>query len=169
MPIIEADNQLHLHRDIAAHTFDDADHVWVLAAGRHEIDQTNGAALCFNFSFENECFSTVASTRRYNLFLRKKPPVPIFCVAEQRRETRRRIKSRKAEPIDAAVAAHQCARLCIAQKCVVLDLCVFLRHLTLPLPLPLKLIRIPTSFSCSSCYLLFELLFPRQFRYLIPR
>jgi len=66
--------------------------------------------------------------------------VAIFFLSEQRRKACRRIEPRKAKPVHAAVATHQRTRLGVTKKSVVLDLCSFLRHITLPplnLPLPL--------------------------------
>src|SRR5206468_8922770 len=135
LAVIEADDQLHLHRHFAAHAFDDADDVRILAARRHKIDQANGPALGFNFCFENERLSPVAATRSFNVLLRKKPPVSIFAVANQRRKASGRIEPGKTKPVDTAVTAHQRAGLRIAKKSVVLDLCMFLCHLT-PTPTP---------------------------------
>src|SRR5262245_35928207 len=132
MPVIEADDQFHLHSYMAAQSFNDADDVRVLASRRHEIDQANGAALSFNFSFENQRLSQVTAARGFNFLFRKKAPVPIFLLAKQRRKACRRIEPRKAQPIDATVATHQRARLRVAEKPVVLDLCSPLCHLLLP-------------------------------------
>src|SRR4029077_16489979 len=72
---------------------------------------------------------TVTTTHRCYLVVRKEQPVPIFLPSEQRRKTSRRIEPGKAKPIDAAVATHQRARLRVAKERVVLDFCIFLRHL----------------------------------------
>ena len=130
LPVIEADDEFHLHRDFAAHAFDDADDVRIFAARRHEIDQAHRAAFCGDLRLEDECIATVVATCLYHFFRRKKPPVTVFRVAQQRCKTRRRIEPRKTKPIHTTVAAHQRASLCIAKKCVVLDLGIFLRHVT---------------------------------------
>ena len=128
LPVIEADDQFHLHRHFAAQPFDDADDVRVLATRRHKIDQAHRTTFRFNFRFENQRLSPVAAARGFNFLCRKKPPVPIFLLAEERRKTCRRIEPGKAKPIDTAVAADQSARLRVTDKTVVLDLCMFLRH-----------------------------------------
>src|SRR5436309_9899193 len=95
LAVIEADDELHLHRHFAAQAFDDADDVRILAARRHKIDQANGATLGFNFRFENQRLSPVTAARGFDFLCRKKPPVPIFLLAEPRRNTWRRSKSEK--------------------------------------------------------------------------
>src|SRR5262249_15310176 len=120
----------HLHGHFAAQTFDDADHVWIFTARRHEIDQPYRAAVGFNFRFENQRLVTITATRCRDFLCRKKAPVPIFLFAKQRCKTCRRIKSWKAKPIDAAVAAHQHAGLRVTQETVSLNLCSCLSHFT---------------------------------------
>ena len=143
LPIIEADDQFHLHRDFAAQPFDDADNVRILPSRRHEIDQANGAALGFNFRFKNQRLAPIPAAGCFNFLLRKKSPVPIFLLAKQRRKTCRGIESRKAKPVNAAVATHQRAGLRITEKTVVLDLCIFLRHFNPSLALTLALAPAP--------------------------
>ena len=46
VPVIEADDQFHSHRDFAAQTFNDADDFRILAARRHKIDQAHCAICC---------------------------------------------------------------------------------------------------------------------------
>src|SRR5436309_10258694 len=106
LSIIEADDQLHLHRNFASQSFNDANDVRILAARRHEIDQAHGAALCFDFRLEDKRVTTVTATRFYDLSLREKPPMSVFCIAKQRGEARRRVKPRKTKPINASVTAH---------------------------------------------------------------
>src|SRR5207248_4364970 len=128
LSIIEADDQLHLHRNFASQSFNDANDVRVLAARRHEIDQAHGATLCFDFRFQDKRVSTVPATRFYDVFLREKPPVSVSRIAQKRGKARRRVKPRKTKPINTAVATHERAGLRIAQKRVILDLCICLRH-----------------------------------------
>ena len=129
MPVIEPDNQFHLHRDFPAQAFDDADDVRVLAARRHEIDQAHRPIFRFQFCFQDERFATVTATNGCYLFVRKEPPVAIFLLPEQRRETRAGIEPRETKPVYTAVATHQRACLGIAKERIVLDFCIFLRHL----------------------------------------
>jgi hypothetical protein len=82
VPVIEADDQFHLHGHFAAQTFDDADDVWILAARRHEIDQTHRAIGRFQFCFQDKCFATVTATHGCYLFVRKEPPVPVLLLSE---------------------------------------------------------------------------------------
>src|SRR6266496_6496181 len=89
LSIIKPDDEFHLHRDLAARPFDDPDDVRILATRRHEIDQTHGAALGFNFSFEDKRVTTVTATCFYNFFFWEKPPVPVSRIAQERGETRR--------------------------------------------------------------------------------
>ena len=132
MPVIEADDQFHLHRYFPAHAFDDADDVRILPSRRHEIDQAHRATFRFQFCFQNERLVTITATHRGYLLIWKKPPVPIFLVAEQGSKTGAGIEPRKTKPIHATVATHQRACLRVTEKPVVLDLCMFLRHLLLP-------------------------------------
>ena len=81
LPVIEADDQLHLHPHFAAQPFDDADDIRVLATRRHEIDQANSAALGFNFRFKNQRLAPIPAASCFNFLVRKKSPVPIFRVA----------------------------------------------------------------------------------------
>src|SRR4029077_3095084 len=128
VPVIEPDDQFHLHRDFSAQAFDDADDVRVLASRRHEIDQAHCAIFRFQFCFQDECFATITTPHRCYLFVRKEPPVPIFFFPEQRRKTCRRIEPGKAKPIHTPVATHQRAGLRVTKKSVVLYLCSCLRH-----------------------------------------
>ena len=129
LPVIKPDDEFHLHRHFAAQPFHDPDDVRILATWRHEIDQTHGAALGFDFRFQDQRVTTVTATGFYDFFFWEKPPVPVFCVAQKRGETRRRIEPRKTKPINASVPTHQSSGLRIAKKRIVLDLCPFVRHL----------------------------------------
>jgi hypothetical protein len=129
LSVIKPNDQFHLHRHFSAQSFHDADNVRILPARRHEIDKAHGAALGFDFCFENKRVATVTATRRFDLFLREKSPVTVFRVAQERGEARRGIKPWKTKPINASVPAHQRTGLRITEKRVVLDLCFFLRHL----------------------------------------
>src|SRR5439155_14591675 len=64
---------------------------------------------------------------------------------EQGSKTGAGIEPRKTKPIHATVATHQRACLRVTEKPVVLNFCIFLGHLTLPL------IRIPTRLGAASC------------------
>ncbi len=128
LPVIKPDDEFHLHRDLAAQSFHDPDDVRVLATWRHEIDQTHGAALCFDFRFEDQRVATVTATGFYDFFFWEKSPMPVFRIAQKRGKARGRIEPRKTKPVNASVSTHQSRGLRIAKKRIVLDLCSFLRH-----------------------------------------
>ena len=64
LPVIKPDDEFHLHRHFAAQPFHDPDDVRILATRRHEIDQAHGAALGFDFRFQDQRVATVTATRR---------------------------------------------------------------------------------------------------------
>src|ERR1041384_6741842 len=121
LPAIETDNQLHANAHLAGQTLEDADQVGVLAARRHEIDQSHGAALCLDFRFEDQRVTAVSPTAFVDLTLGVKEPAAIVLIPEQRCKAGRRIEARKAQPIDTAVAANERAGLRIAQKRIIFD------------------------------------------------
>src|SRR5438067_8463766 len=63
LPVVETDDQLHVHRHFAAQPFDDSNDVGILTARRHEIDQANRAALGFNLRLEDERVAPIPATR----------------------------------------------------------------------------------------------------------
>jgi hypothetical protein len=83
VPVIEADDQLHLHRNFSAQAFDDAHDVRILTARRHEIDQAHRAIFRFQFCFQDERFAAVTAPHSCYFFIRKEPPVAIFFISEQ--------------------------------------------------------------------------------------
>ena len=89
LPVIKPDDQFHLHRHLAAQSFHDANDVRILAARWHEIDQADGAALGFDFRFEDKRVATVTATCFYDLFLWEKSPVSVSGIAQKRRKARR--------------------------------------------------------------------------------
>ena len=98
--VIEADDQLHFHPDFAVHALNDADDVGICAARRHEIDQADRAGGGFDFRFEDERVAPIAALGLSDFLFRREKPVPVFFFAEERCKTGRRIKTRKAKPID---------------------------------------------------------------------
>ena len=89
LPVIKPDDQLHLYLHLAAQPFHDADDVRILAARRHEIDQSHGAAFGFNFRFENKRVAAITAACFDDFFLRKKTPMSVSGVAQKRRKARR--------------------------------------------------------------------------------
>src|SRR5262249_34153493 len=134
LPVIKPDDKFHSHQHLTAHAFHNPDDVRILAARGHKIDETHSTAFGFDFRFEDQRITAITPTRRFNFFVRKKPPVSVFRIAQKRGKTRRGIEPGKTEPINAPVPAHQRGGLRIAKKRVVLDLCELLRHLVLLLP-----------------------------------
>ena len=59
--VIEANDELHLHGDAAAHTLDDADDVGIFPARRHEIDQAHRATRGFDFGFKNQRVAAITT------------------------------------------------------------------------------------------------------------
>ena len=54
--------------------FDDQNDVGIFTARRHEIDQADGAALGFDFGFQNQRVVTVSAPGFLGFFLGEKPP-----------------------------------------------------------------------------------------------
>jgi hypothetical protein len=131
LPVIKADDQLHVDRHFAAEAFDDPNDVGILTARRHEIDQAHGAAFRFDLGFQNERVVSIPAPRSLDFLIGMEKPTAIFSGAEERRKASRRIESRKAKPINAAVATHERASLCVTEKRVVLDFRVRLCHFLL--------------------------------------
>ena len=78
LPVIKANDQLHLHRHFAAQPFDDPNDVGILAARRHEIDQAHGAAFRFDFRFQNERVASISASRSLDLLIGMEKPAAIF-------------------------------------------------------------------------------------------
>src|SRR3954468_14194593 len=98
------------------HSLNDPNDVRVLAPRRHEIDEANRAAPCFDFRFENQRPVAVTPARAGDLLRRREHPSPVFRIAEERGETRARIEARKTKPIQRPVAPYQRSRLGVTEE-----------------------------------------------------
>ena len=64
--VVEADDQVHAHLDAAAGAVDDPQNSRVLRFGmnlshRHEVDQSGGSAIGYEFGFEDERSGAIAA------------------------------------------------------------------------------------------------------------
>ena len=109
----------HSHQaSIASHHAND---VGVLAPWRHEVDDRHSARRRLDRGLQDERVLTIRTAdpgvgiRGFN-----QPASVVWC-AEQSGETRTRVESRPAEPIDRATSRDECRRLAIPDDGVVLE------------------------------------------------
>src|SRR5688500_6181765 len=118
--IVEPNDELHLHRDLATNAFDNTNHVWFSAARRHEVDHTDDAASRFEICLEDQRVSAIAAFRRHCRRARGNAPAAVTLVAEQGSEACARIESWKTEPINRAVPSDKGGRVGVANEAVIL-------------------------------------------------
>ena len=118
---VEAQDELHAHRDAALQAARDADDVGRLVADRHRVDDLQHAPGGVEVGLEHERAVAVAALRARHLGGGREQPAAVGLVAEQRGEAGGRVEPREAQPVDRAVAAHQRRGLRVADQGVVLD------------------------------------------------
>src|SRR5688572_14502223 len=119
--VVEADDELHLHRDLAANSLDDTNHVRLAAARRHEVDHAGYPASCFEIRFEYQGVSAIAASGGRLGCSRADEPATVAFVAEQGGKARAGIEPRQTEPVNRAVSANKAGGMCVADETVVLD------------------------------------------------
>ena len=105
--VIEADGEIHSHRDSAGEAGQQPNHARVPSADRHEIRQPDTAVGGFKFAVEDERVIPVAALDTRDLSRRSDPPAAVSRFSEERGKTGGRIKPRNAQPVDRSVAADQ--------------------------------------------------------------
>ena len=121
VPIVEPRVQLQLHWDAPAQPFDEADDVGTSFPGRHAVDDAHRTLRRLEVRFQDQrpWPVTAIDTRRGDGGSNQ--PSTVVFIAEERRETGRRIEARKAQPIDGAVIANECNGFCVSDDGVVFD------------------------------------------------
>ena len=119
--VIEADDELHAHGHSSTQAFDDAHDIPALIRERHAVDDPHGALIRLEFGFQNQGAVAIFAPDAAHLCGRRDQPAPVRGLSQQCRETRARIKSGKAKPIDGAVAADQCRGMAVADQCIVFN------------------------------------------------
>ncbi len=120
-PVVEADDELHLHRDPTSPSLDQADDVELIVSRRHAVDDRDLAVIGGVDGLEDQragavpAFDTTRRSRRC-----EQPPAVSRC-PEQTGEARRGVEARERQPVDRSVASDQRRRLQIGQERVVGD------------------------------------------------
>jgi RNA polymerase sigma-70 factor (ECF subfamily) len=118
---VEAQDQLHPHRDAALQAARDADHVGRLVADRHRVDHLEHAAVGVEVGLQHQRVVAVAALDALHLAGGREQPAAVRRIAEQRGEAGGRVEPRQAQPVDRSVLADQRRRLRVADDGVVLD------------------------------------------------
>ncbi len=119
--VVEPHDELHLHRDPAATTFDEPDHIELIVAGRHAIDDRDFAFIRREDGLEHKRPVAVVPLDALRLRHRCEQPTAVVGSAEQRGEARARIESRERQPVDRTVAPDERGGLEVGQERVVGD------------------------------------------------
>ncbi len=107
LAVVEADDELHAHRNAAAQALDDPDDMRRLVSDRQEVRDAGGAFGGFPLGLEDQRFVAIPAPRRPLGALRREEPAPVAGVAEQPREARAGVEPRQAQPVDRAVQPDQ--------------------------------------------------------------
>jgi hypothetical protein len=119
--VVEADDQLRPNRHAAVDAFDDPDDVGRGLAWRHEVDRADSPFRRLEGRLEDERVVSVAALVTLDLAGGREVPAPVLAVADERREARGGVETRKAAPVDGAGAVDERCRLKVAEQRVVLD------------------------------------------------
>ncbi len=119
--VVETESELHPHLDRSPSSLDDPNDVGRLSARRHEVDQASGAGRGLEVGLEHERVAPIAPSGRGEVAFGLERPVPVLRRSEKRSEDRARVEARQAEPVDAAVPAHERDALEVTDDPVVLD------------------------------------------------
>ncbi len=119
--VVEADREVHAHRDAPGDALDDAHDVDAVLSDRHAVGHGDRAVVGDERGLEHEGVVEVAAVRRLDPAGRRELPASVLLVAEDRRERRARVEPRRAPPVDRTVGAHQRSGLGVADERVVLD------------------------------------------------
>jgi hypothetical protein len=110
-----------VHVDGAANSFDDADDDGFVTAGRHAVDQANGAALGRELRFEHERVTSIAPSDLPRSGSWGQQPPAMARLAQERSEARVGSEVREAQPVNRSVPAYERRALGIADEPVVFD------------------------------------------------
>ena len=119
--VVEAQHQLHAHPHTSSLAAHQADDVGVAVAGRHEVDEEDGAVGRLDARLENQGVAAIAARDAGAFIGRFDQPPAVLRAAEQRRKARGRVEAGPAEPVDRSCARHQCRGLAVADQRVVLQ------------------------------------------------
>ena len=118
--IVEADHPLVPHPHRAAHAHDPAYDVGPAVAAGHQVGEADDPGAGRERRLQGGGRADIAAADVV-LLDRAELPVTVLLGAEQRREARRGVEARQAQPVDRSVAADQGARLPVADQGVLLD------------------------------------------------
>src|SRR4029079_5022852 len=99
----------------------DADDVRRPAPDRHKVDEADGTARDLDVRLQNESLRAVAARRANRTLDGVDRPPSVVALAQQGREARAGIESRKTRPVDGSAPRHQGSGLRVADHRVVLD------------------------------------------------
>ena len=119
--VVEADGELHAHRNAAAHPLHHAHHVRRNGARGHEVHQPHRSLVRLELRVEHERPLAVGARAAPDLALRRDQPASVALASQERGEAGRGVEARHAQPVDRAVAADEAGGLRVADERVVLD------------------------------------------------
>ncbi len=119
--VVEPDHELRAHGDRARQTFDDAHHVRLRLARRHEVDHADASGRRLPLRFEHQGVLAITPVVGSAAGDRPEQPAAVLTPAEQGGEARARVEPRKRQPVDRAAAADERGGLQVAEQGVVLD------------------------------------------------
>ena len=120
--VVEAQDELGAHRDLAALADHEAHDVGRLAAQRHEVEHADDAVLRLVRRLEHERVLAVGARRLRVPIDGPEQPAPVLRPAQKRGEARASIEARPAQPVDGAALGDERRRLAVADQGIVFDL-----------------------------------------------
>ncbi len=120
--VVEPQDQLELHLDLAGEAFDDADDVRRIAPYRHAIGHPEDAGVRDPLRLEDEGARPVAPAGLAHAAGRRSDaPAAVAICPQKSGEAGARVEAGQAQPVDGAVAPHQRSRLRVADERIVLQ------------------------------------------------
>ena len=119
--VVEPDDQLGSHRDLAADALDQTNDVGIEATGRHAVGEPHDPGVGFELGLEHERPVAIPAPCLPHGVARGDEPAAMLGRSEQCSEARARVEPREAEPVDRPVAADQRGRLRVSDEGVVFD------------------------------------------------
>ncbi len=119
--VVEADREIHLHRDPAVDPLDESKHARWPVAELHAVREPNDPVRGLEGGRHDEVAVAVGTVRPMDPPGRSDLPASVVRGPEQRCEARSRVEPRNAQPVDRSVATDERCPSLIPEEPVVLD------------------------------------------------
>ena len=126
--IVEAQNQFHVHADLATKAAHNSHQIGILAADGHEIDKQDSAFVVLEGGLQDQRAIAVGAGAA-GFAHRCNAPVSLVFVPQKGGHACGGGEGGPAEPVDRTLLADQCGSFAVADKCVVLNASSHYRHI----------------------------------------